>query len=235
MRGLYLLILSGLPIVFAMSCGNKEVALKQNVTQEVNQINEGEYFAKLTPLNQNVAGYSNGLAQISIGENKISVSINMIGVPVGVNHSQYVRVGERCPEMSDDRNGDQLIDTYEESVSLTGSLIPLDGDLNSQKLESLSFPLSNRASFYFYNQSASLQDMMSDLYKDNADSDGESEFLKLKSNTPLNLAGKFITIHGISASQELPDSFIAINSEAKQRKIIIACGKIIRGSLENMP
>ena len=203
--------------------GNSTKSDNQN---ELIQLDEGLYVASLTPLNTSVSPAALGAFIFSIQGDKADATINVITAPTGVAHPQFIYVGDKCPTAADDTNSDTFLDALEGIAVFGQILIPFDGNLNSQDEGSLLFPSSDDIGAYQYLRSASLAKLLEDLKL--PDPDTTDSIAKLAAGEELNLAGRVLVIHGVSADTVLPDTVGTIQGAPNTLTLPIACGIISR-------
>lgn len=225
------LVVIGSLLFTLASCGsdNDDSNDSGTVTNEEQQpeTEEGIFRAVLSPLNTSVAGNTSGTVEIVIAGDDIRVKSNVVGAPAGEKHLQNIMLGSACPDMAtSDTNGDTFVD-INESVPATGPiLIPLDSDLSAQ-LDGMSFgPIANGSGNYVYRRSTTMTQMMSDLQA--ADPDPNDVIVKLPAGSALNLANRVVLIHGVSSSDNLPDSVSTIGNAGSYQVLPIACGRLVR-------
>lgn len=221
--------LIGTCIFTLASCGSDKSSSSGGSStsrQEQKQDDQGIYRAVLKPLNTNVAPGTTGAVEIKIQGDDVIVESNVTGAPAGVKHLQNLTLLTACPDESNDVNNDLHIDIVEAAASAGPILIPLDSNLSTQ-LDGLSFgPIANGSGSYVYRRSTSLTELLSDLRA--PDPDSLDAFVKLPEGSDLNLAGKVVIIHGVSASSELPASIATIGELSAAQSLPIACGKLVR-------
>jgi hypothetical protein len=126
-----------------------------------------------------------------------------------VRHIQAIHSGGRCPQKSDDKNGDNILDFTEVLEASGPQLIPLDQSLKTQNHGSEWFPATDREGTMNYSRSVSVLHLLADLRgKDPVPDD----FLaKLGSGENLDIGQRTVIIYGTSTNVMMP----------------IACGKIV--------
>jgi hypothetical protein len=89
------------------------VALALGLSTTASAAGEG-YTAELDPLNSSEAS---GEAKVTVDGDRLTVTIESEGHSAGLPHAQHIHFGEQarheCPNMGDDKNGDELITTTE--------------------------------------------------------------------------------------------------------------------------
>ena len=175
------------------------------------QTAEGTYRAILRPMNNSLSGFlPTGFAEIRIEGDDAKIK-TLLDDDAKVTHMQSIQMGTRCPNASDDTNGDGVID-IEESYRASGDVfIPLDGDLNSAEGGAGNYPIG-RGFTYF--KSAELTSLQQDTH------------MRTKQN--LNLGGRVILIHGTDSTASLPASVATRDGLSAQASVPVACGVIQR-------
>lgn len=214
------------------SCGNDKKSSTPTQTsssQQEQQVEDdrGAYQVSFTSLNSSVAGDITGTLNIHIEGDQFVVDQYMENSHPGVRHLQQIYLGTSCPTEAQDGNGDGIIDAVEERSASQDTLIPLDGNLNSQ-LEGINFgPISNSVGTFFYKKTAILSKLLADLRDiDSLETDGMG---KLPFGENLKLEGKVIIIHGVGPEVVLPETVKRLDETLSlQESLPIACGQILR-------
>jgi hypothetical protein len=172
---------------------------------------EGSYRAILRPFNNSLSGFlPSGAAEFKITGDTVGIK-TYLDDDAKVIHMQNVHTGSRCPKLSDDTNGDGLID-INESMAVTGPvLLPLDADINSAAEGNGIFPMGDG---FTYNELGSLSKLESDVVS--------------RVGQNLNLAGRMVLIHGVNKGTQMPATIATKDSMPIQSSIPIACGIIQR-------
>jgi hypothetical protein len=187
---------------------------------------QGEYEVRLERLNTSVSPTAAGLVLISIKGDQFIASVKMEGLEFYSAHAQYIHAGTECPAASSDMNGDELIDREEGVAQFGKILIPLDGDVSAQLLDSNVFPAANGAGKYFYENSSSLSLLVSDLKLE--DFTPEDDFAKLSIGERLDIEGRTVVIYGAPTQSKLPLTVSKFPGMTREASLPIACGKITR-------
>ncbi len=169
----------------------------------------GIYQAVLYPINKPHTGPISSSLTIVKMDDELRFHVRSSGLAPDTMHLQNIHVGFRCPDVSDDINQDGLIDTEEGGKIYKHILIPLDDELNSQRVGSGIFPISNYFGQYFWSRATSTKNLLNDLY--DLDINKADEIIKLNPDEPFHLKDKLIVI---STKQD------------DQQDIPIACGVI---------
>jgi hypothetical protein len=196
---------------------------------EIREKNEGQYISVLTPLNEHVSGLITGAATISRDEDELVGDVRFSGEAptAAVLHEQNIHMGDRCPDASDDLNEDGIIDAVEGALVYDKILIPLDGDLNSQRMGGGIFPLADEFGDYIYSQVGSYQKFIDDLKE--LDLNLEDHIVKLSEEAEeIKFEGKIVVIQGVSKSAALPDTVVSNNQFTNHDTLPVACGILTR-------
>ena len=190
----------------------------------VKEKNEGQYMARLSSLNENVAGFITGAATISRIKDELVGDVRFSGeaLTAGILHEQNIHIGDRCPTAADDLNGDGFIDAVEGSLVYGKIIIPLDGDLNSQRMGGGIFPVADEFGGYIYSQVASYQKFMEDLRE--IDINLDDQIVTLAEGEEFDFENKVIVIQGVSVNADLPDTVVSNNQFANYQSLPVACG-----------
>lgn len=175
------------------------------------QTSEGSYRAILRPMNNSLSGFlPTGAAEMTITGDSVQMK-TYLDDDAKVTHLQNIHVGTRCPNMSDDQNGDGLVD-IEEAYGVVGKvLIPLDADINSAIEGEKIYPLGGG---YTYTETASLSKLETDV--------------KARTNENLNLGGRVVLVHGAASSTKMPATVATRDGMLMQASVPIVCGIIER-------
>lgn len=198
---------------------------QEEIETPLETTNTGAYQAKLTPLNGKVSGTLSGSLNIVREDDRLIFHVRFSGGPKeAIAHVQNIRTGTKCPTEEADTNGDGFIDIIEGMPYFGDSLVPLDGDLNSQKGGANYWPVTDPFGDYQYSEIASYSRFYEDLK--NEDTDLNDDLVKLSHEESINLIGKVIVIHGVSSSKGIPSSVATRGRYANYQMLPIACGVI---------
>lgn len=219
------LALSTLFYLGLISCGQNTSVSKNITTIETPASPEGNYEVILRPLNNHLSGWiPNGKSDIKINNGQISVYSWLDDAAPEV-HQQFILTGKRCPDQTDDRNKDGVID-IKEAFRVSGKiLIPLDNNLRVQNGSQDQFPFGN----FSYTQKTNLKSIEEDLK--NPDLDPNDFFVKLNPNESLILENRVMIILGINRKTTLPLSIQSFDLNPSQLTIPVVCGLIKRSPL----
>lgn len=135
------------------------------------------YLAKFQTLNPQINGIIGGSSTIYITPERINAFVRLFAGGSKAWHMQHVFVGDRCPEMTDDLNFDGLLDIQEVYKVVGNIIIPLDGNISSQKADLYVFPVANEWGGYSYDKEAKYKHFIKDLKK--ADKNLNDNIVKL--------------------------------------------------------
>lgn len=195
-----------------VSCGKDGGSKSSNHGSEIQeQIAEGSYRAILRPYNNSLSGFlPTGKAEIKIENDMVSVK-TYLDDDARVSHMQSIHTGTRCPNISDDKNADGIVDIIE-SYAVAGSvLIPLDANINSEEEGADIYPTGGG---FTYEEKASLSKLESDV--------------KAHRKQFLNLNGRVVLIHGVAAETNMPETVATKDGMSRQLSVPIACGILQR-------
>lgn len=218
------------------SCGNnqsssKDKSVKQILVEDQHEdplitagSYEGQYLAKLVPLNPHLSGPVDGAVTLSLEGDEFIGDVRLFGNPLTAETAfeQTVHIGERCPTLADDLNEDGIIDEEEVLFVIKETLLPLDADLNSQWLGANIHPLSDSFGSYYYSQVASFQKLLEDLWE--VDINLEDQLIKIDQETKPEFSGKVAIIRGISKSVALPESLSFSSKRGSHGSFPLLCG-----------
>lgn len=185
----------------------------------------GIYQAILQPVNRKVvAPYMNGSLTLVRDKDEFIADVRLSGGPVSVLQNQNIHIGERCPDESDDLNGDGYIDAEEGFAVYKEILVPLDDDLNSQRIGLGIFPVTDSFGQYFWSRVVSFEKMMSDLYEEDINPD--DEYVKLNRGESFLKRARVVVITGVPSTQKLPDTVAGRGRHTPHSGLPVACGVI---------
>lgn len=210
-------------LLFLSSCGKDSSSSSSVAREEQQEELKGNYKAVLRPINSSISGWiPYGNAEISVSDEDISI-VTFLDDDQRVPHLQSIHEGSRCPNLSDDKNNDGVIDAIEAEAVIGKVLLPLDGDLSSQKKGEKVYPMG---SSFTYQRKAKLDDILTDLYL--VDEDPNDSIRKLAKNQAFKLSGKVVLIHGTAPSNKVPSSVQAHANLLPHLSAPIVCGLINR-------
>jgi hypothetical protein len=189
---------------------------------------EGIYTADLIPLNINLHLMKVGSVAIERYGDQITFGVHLKYGPAGITHKQGIYSGTRCPNIFDDTNKDAYIDFLEAQPAIGGLLIPLDGDINSQKEGNGRFPISAMDGKYTYQMSGSFDQLLTDLK--NIDENLEDNIIKISPEEGFSLEGKILIVQSASEETVLPSTVAEADGTSKHKSLPFACAIIRKGS-----
>lgn len=183
---------------------------------------QGRYIAKFETLNSHVVGTIPGSAQFKRENNSIYAYLRLFAGSPSIGHFQNVHIGNRCPTMNDDTNGDGYLD-YQEAIAVVGPvIIPLDWDIGSQTAGNSIWPKAFPNGSYEYLKVANFNRFWDDL--NDPDRNTEDNIVKLEPNKGLVITGKVVLIQGVEEIKNLPDSVAGNGRWKNYQTFPIACG-----------
>ena len=187
---------------------------------------QGTYAFELTSLTGSPVTEVSGNGMIMVMGDQFEVNVKVNGLEAFSSHAQYLHEGANCPDLNADTNADELLDSVEVMEASGKILIPFDGDLSAQMLDSNVFPAANGAGKISYLNATSLSLLISDLRVE--DDAPEDSYAKLPLNKTLNFEGRTVVIYGVPTSTELPGTIRSFPGLSRHSSMPIACGKIRR-------
>lgn len=215
---------------------SKQVVEQKPIPNPLETEMAGTYQALLKPVNPTLAKELNGSLTLVKDKNEFVADVRFSGGPAGILHVQNIHVGKRCPTADDDLNRDGYIDAVEGAEVYKEIIIPLDEDINSQRMGWGTFPVADDYGYYFYSQVANFEKLMADLKEE--DINLQDDFVKLGANESLQLMGNVIIITGVSKDVPLPETVAPRGRLTNFQAIPIACGVIskltsVPGKIDN--
>jgi hypothetical protein len=208
------------------SCG-KNKSTRTNIHNDKDSLlglnsQNGLYQAFLNPINPGEVSIKGSL-NITKENDVFATSVRLSKGSGLTLQLQNIHMGKRCPNHSDDLNGDGFIDAHEGASVYQEIIIPLDDDLNSQRMGGGIYPFTDMFGFYTWSREASFQKMMLDLNE--IDLNANDDFIKLSSNQ-FDLNNKVVVISGISKEKPLPETVLGRGRLDSHESFPIACGVI---------
>lgn len=214
------------------SCGKK---MSQSATEKIVEQKEqdpliieekidGQYLARLIPINAHISGALDGSATIAIEKDEFIGDVRLFGnkLTADTSFEQSIHIGDRCPTLADDLNADGIIDELETLAVVKGTLLPLDGDLNAQWLGIGIDPLSDSFGSYYYSQVASFKNLLDDLWEE--DINLEDPYLKLIPNEDPVFENRVALIRGIKRDVVLPSTVSSQSRRGVHAGLPLLCG-----------
>jgi hypothetical protein len=211
---------------FALACGKiSNTKTKQN--EEIVKIDgsniQGVYSGTLYAMNINTPIGNIGTAGVHRSYDTFKAYVKLYIGDQGVIHKQTIHLGSRCPDAGDDINGDGYVDLREAYFVVGDTVLPLDGDINSQAAGFGLWPQGNgMAGGYFYERTASFSSMFEDLR--DVDNNSIDEMAKLPYDQGISFNNKVVLISGVGTSTRLPDSLDTMGGMELHKSLPIACG-----------
>lgn len=216
-------LLSALVLMTLVSCGKNSGGGGSSFLQaEMVPLTDGTYHAALRPSNPKSAGYlPYGTTTVKVDGDTVAVTVT-VDDATNVEHEQNIHMGSRCPEASDDKNGDGFVD-YEEALAVVGPVIlPLDNDIQTQKSGEGNYPLGRSVT---YTRKASVDRLTTDLWQ--LDEDPTDNVTKLNAGVAFGVTNRVVLVHGVY-NKSLPSSVRAKAGERADASLPVVCGVIQR-------
>jgi hypothetical protein len=185
---------------------------------------QGRYVADFVTINPHVNGSIPGSAVILREENTLKMFVRFtLGSPSAA-HFQNIHMGNRCPNMSDDTNGDGFIDIQEAMAVVGKIIVPLDSDISSQRSQNRFWPKAFENGSYTWQETTSFKHFWSDLK--GKDWDEKDDIVKLAEDQGLAITGKVVMIQGFSKERaaELPATVASAKRYPSYVTLPVACG-----------
>ena len=151
---------------------------------------------------------------MTLTDSELSVLIKMSKAPSLRSTYQTLYNGE-CPDATDDKNGDGIVDINEAMEKLGKKILPLDSDINSSNPAKNVFPQANNNGAYEYSAKGKIETIMQDLdendYSDN-----------------LDLEGSVVLLQGLPTYFKFPNSVESSDGLPVTETLPVACGKIVK-------
>lgn len=177
------------------------------------------YVAYLHALNSKVTGSDpSGVAHFTVRGDRLTIRINMRGVPPDMQHWQHFHgfvdgKAASCPTPAADSNHDGIIDLIEtEAVSGT-TMVPFNAKPAAMDVPADTYPKASARGTYRYKATVSLKAL-------------DAAFGKAFKGASLDLDKRVVYIHGVPADTKLPASVQSLGSIPAQVTLPIACGQI---------
>ena len=182
----------------------------------------GIYMAKFQTLNAQINGTVPGSATLYKKDDKFYAYVRLFGGAPRTWHQQHVHEGIRCPDLTDDINGDGYIDIEEGNKVWGKILLPLDSNISSQKSGSNIYPVADESGSYFYERTTNFEKMFQDL-KSPAE-DQNNNYRKLLPEEGLDFRGKVAVVLGTSETVIYPETVASADGRPVHQTFPVACG-----------
>lgn len=185
---------------------------------------DGQYLAVFSGTNPDLTGKITGAFTFSRDKefDEVVGDVRITNAGASLLHGQHVRLGTRCPTLSDDTNSDGVIDAREGEAVYGGVYFPLDGDISSQASHDGEFPVGDMYGNYTWARATTFSAFVADLRS----SDEGLGYFKLKAREPMSLEGRVVIIQGVDEAIGLPSTAQASGRFKPHQSLPIACGVI---------
>lgn len=179
------------------------------------------YVAHLQPLNTSVThSKTTGEAKFAVEGDTLKIDIRVHGAPADTEHWQHFHgfvdgKAASCPTKADDANKDGIIDVAETGKVSGTTMVPFTADPASMDVPHGVYPKADAKGDYHYTASVSMKAL-------------DAAFDKAFPGQKLDLAKRVVYIHGVPASEKLPDTVESLGPIPAQVTVPIACGAIER-------
>lgn len=226
-------------ILVTSSCKDNSISSRSSAKGELNQSEievVGIYQALFKGLN-NIVPDLRGSLTVVREEDEFIADLRLSRGPRNTLITQSIHEGQRCPELSDDLNQDGFIDGEESFIAIKRIIIPLDDDLQSQRMGSGLYPVTDQNGNYFWSRLSSFSRMLEDLKE--VDLNPHDDILKIDTSENLKLLNKVVILRGAPNNLPLPDTVMGHGKLNSHQSLPIACGilkkiKKIPGRTENV-
>ena len=212
--------------IFLFSCHQAPLKNKQKIESTNRSEMYGHYQALLRPINPLVANEIRGSLTLVKERGELVSHVRFSGGPPSILLIQNIHTGKRCPKKEDDLNQDGYIDAIEGQKIFKHIIVPLDDDLNSQRMGGGIFPVSDNYGYYFYTRIANWMKLLEDLNEE--DINPEDDYIKLKQGELVDLEGQIIVIQGVPENTPLPETVDGKGRLTKFQAMPVACGIITK-------
>lgn len=222
-------------LTLAVSCGGDKSSSSRSTTpapgnpddvQEEVEAPEpeftGQYLAEFTTINGHVVGTIPGSATIHMKESKLYTYLRLFGGSPKAWHQQSIHLGNRCPTLKDDTNGDGYIDINESNAAVGNVIVPLDSDISTQNSGRNFYPLGDLSGNYHYERITSYERFLSDLR--DADKNPADNVVKLTPDEPFTFENKVIIIQGTAETVIYPPTVGTTGRFKPFQTLPIVCG-----------
>jgi hypothetical protein len=201
-------------------CGNNSGTNHTNPKEQEQSIRileeatPGTYYTVLRPVNPHANGFiPYGAATFKVQDDSLEVSV-VLDDDQPVTHRQALHLGTRCPDSSDDTNGDGFIDSNEALRVVGQVLMPLDADLESQ-IAGEDYYLAGPS--MTYKKTASLARINADLWK--------TDVTKITPGRGIGFDGLVVLVQGTTMRPHFPASLSSgDDGRAVHLSLPVTCG-----------
>lgn len=224
----YTSLLTILFLTLTGSCGkNSSHTKSEEISDSLDQSPfDGLYLAKFETLNPHINGTIPGSLSLLRQEDKLMAFVRMFAGGIRAWHQQGIYYGKRCPQMSDDKNGDGIIDILEAMNVVGNMIVPLDANINSQVAGRNLFPLGDLAGYYHYERIASFKRLLEDLHS--VDSDLEDHIGKLGPEEKFSFEKRVVMVQGVTQDIVLPETVAGLGKRKPFQTLPVTCGIILK-------
>lgn len=213
------LFLSALLVL--VSCGKKDnskssraEATKPVVTEQPTptaSLEEGSFDLVIKPLNSKYSQLK-GTGSLEVTESLMNISMNVSKASPLRSIFQKLYQGE-CPDLTDDKNGDGLIDIGEAEARLGKAILGFDSTLESSAGSNSVFPRTNLLGKYSYKASAKKDLILADILKNHG-------ALKIDPQHTV------VLFQGLPQFVRFPNSVESANGAPVAETLPVGCAKI---------
>lgn len=201
-------LLIPLLIFILTSCGKKiNPTRNDDLFRDYDQTDVTHHYrGVLRPINNHLSGFlPSGIAEVIIKKKIVGVK-TLLDDDAKVIHIQSIHTGNTCPDLNDDLNSDTYIDINEAAFASGEMYIPLDGDINTERLGAGNYPMGGN---FTYAREASLQRLSNDL---------------ASRGHVLDFRNKVVIIYGTYKKNNLPPTIATLGISPVEKSLPIACG-----------
>lgn len=159
MIGIFSLIL--LISLNLFSCGKKENEELKTEKEEV--FPSGFYMIDFKMINPGVSGFIKPTGMMWIKDDQFYIKIVMRDGEPKNRYQQYFHSNGSCPSILNDRNGDSIVDYYENFAVSGKVLFPLDKDISGHLSGNEWFPVTTKQGIYSYSRAVSVSKLVQQL------------------------------------------------------------------------
>ncbi|MGH8279187.1 MAG: hypothetical protein ACRETQ_06440 [Gammaproteobacteria bacterium] len=181
------------------------------------------YVAYLHGMNRSVVGSDpSGVAHFTVRGDRLTIRINMRGVPPDLQHWQHFHGfvdgrTARCPGPDADVNHDGIIDLLETEPASGVTMVPFNAKPAAMDVTANTYPRASARGTYIYRATVSMKAL-------------QAAFGKAFKGASLDLDKRVVYIHGVPADTKLPATVKSLGTIPAQVTLPIACGAIRRVS-----